>query len=40
VLSLAIHDWHGTLAAVNSLIEWLDAPNGPFPLQTMEPLPA
>ncbi|WP_309617801.1 HAD-IIB family hydrolase [Salinibacterium sp.] len=39
VTSVAIHDWHGTLQAVEALNGWLDAPDTPFPLVTMDPLP-
>jgi phosphomannomutase len=39
VPSVAIDDWHGTLAAVESLNAWFDAPDAAFPLHTMEPLP-
>lgn len=38
VPSIAIHDWHGTLATVEALIAWLDDPSVPFPLTPMEPL--
>ena len=39
VASIAIHDWHGTLAAVEAVNGWLDAPDARFPLTTMPPLP-
>jgi phosphomannomutase len=39
VASVAVHDWNDTLAAVTALVGWLDAPDAPFPLVTMEPLP-
>ena len=39
VTSVAIHDWHGTLAAVEALNRWFDAPDATFPLSTMTPLP-
>ena len=39
VASIAIDDWHGTLAAVDVLNGWLDAPDATFPLTTMPPLP-
>lgn len=39
VASVAIDDWHGTLSAVEALNAWLDAPDAPFPLTTMDPLP-
>ena len=34
---VAVEDWHETLGAVNELIEWLDQPELPFPLETMAP---
>lgn len=40
VPSVAIHDWHGTLSAVEALNAWLDAPDATFPLTTMTPLSA
>jgi phosphomannomutase len=39
VPSVSIHDWHGTLKAVDALNGWFDAPDAPFPLVTMQPLP-
>lgn len=38
VASVAIHDWHGTLAAVDALNDWFDDATAAFPLQTMEPI--
>ena len=38
VRSVAIHDWHGTLAAVNALVEWLDDPSGSLPVEILPPL--
>ncbi|MGV8896755.1 MAG: HAD-IIB family hydrolase [Rhodoglobus sp.] len=38
VASVAVHDWHGTLAAVEALNDWLETPDAAFPLTTMEPL--
>ena len=38
VASVAIHDWHGTLAAVDALVGWLDDPSTEFPVETLPPL--
>jgi HAD superfamily hydrolase (TIGR01484 family) len=35
VPSIPVKDWHETLTVVNRLIGWLDAPSGPFPVDTM-----
>ena len=38
VASVAIHDWHGTLAAVEAIIAWLDDPALEYPVETLPPL--
>lgn len=35
VASVAISDWHETLASVDALVEWMDSPGTPFPLAMM-----
>ena len=34
---IQVEDWHQTLEVVDRLVEWLDEPSGPFPLETMAP---
>lgn len=40
VTSVHVKDWHGTLATVTALIEWLDDPTDELPLTTLPPLTA
>lgn len=37
VPSVPVEGWHETLEVVNKLIDWLDDPVGPLPVQTMAP---
>jgi HAD superfamily hydrolase (TIGR01484 family) len=38
VPSVAVHGWRDTLDVVTRVCDWIDAPDAPFPVVTMEPL--
>jgi hydroxymethylpyrimidine pyrophosphatase-like HAD family hydrolase len=38
VPSVAVHGWRDTLDVVTRVCDWIDSPDAPFPIVTMEPL--